>query len=113
MFEKYKLFIKKLSLYLLVLIPLVGFLYYSVMISKSIECSNGEVIHVPKGASLSYVVNEVKKCECFPNPSFLKYAVILTNKNLLYELEMNAQKLSRPNATQNIIKEIEEIVKND
>ena len=80
MFEKYKLFIKKITLYLLVLIPLVGFLYYSVMISKSIECSNGEVIHVPKGASLSYVVNEVEKCECFPNPSFLKYAVILTNK---------------------------------
>ena len=38
---------------------------------------------------------------------------ILNNKNLLDELEMNAQKLSKPNATQNIIKEIEEIVKND
>jgi len=80
MFEKYKLFIKKTALYLVVLIPLVGFFYYSVMISRSIECTNGEVVDIPKGASLSYVVNEVRECECFPNPSFFKYAVILNNK---------------------------------
>lgn len=80
MFEKYKLFIKKITLYLLVLIPLVGFFYYSTMISKPIECINNEVIDVPKGASLSYVVNQVKECDCFPNPSFFKYAVILSNK---------------------------------
>jgi len=49
--------------------------------SKEIECSKNEMILIPKGASLSYLVNEIEKCDCFTNSLFFKYAMILTNKD--------------------------------
>ena len=81
MFEKYKLFIKKTAAYLVILIPLIGFFYFSAMMSRAIDCSDEEILRIPKGASLSFVIKEMEKCSCLPKSTLFKYAMIVTRKD--------------------------------
>jgi len=80
MFSKFKSFIKKKLFHLLILIFLaIILLSYATMI-QPLNCDNTEFI-IPQGASLSYVVNKLEEESCTANGVYLKYMMIVMNKD--------------------------------
>ena len=49
--------------------------------SKPISCSDDFTFFIPQGASLSYVIDELEKHECFSNLVTFKYIMIVMNKD--------------------------------
>ena len=80
MFSKFKLFIKRKIFHLLILIFLaIILLLYGTMV-QPVNCDNTDFI-IPQGASLSYVINKLEEESCIGNGVYLRYMMILTNKD--------------------------------
>ena len=73
-------FIKRKLFHLSVLTFLsIVLLSYSVLI-QPINCQKSDFI-IPQGSSLPYVISELEDCGCLSNGVYLKYMMIITNKD--------------------------------
>ena len=73
-------FIKRKIFHLAVITFLsILLLSYSVLI-QPIQCEKLDFV-IPHGASLPYVISELEKCGCLSNGSYLKYMMIIMNKD--------------------------------
>ena len=73
-------FIKRKLFHLAILIFLsIMLLSYSVLI-QPIQCKKLDFV-IPQGASLPYVITELEKCGCLANGIYLKYMMIIMNKD--------------------------------
>ena len=80
MFSKFKSFIKKKLFHLLILLFLTIILLSYATIVQPLNCDNTDFI-IPQGASLSYVIDKLEEESCITNGVYLKYMMIVMNKD--------------------------------
>ena len=80
MFSKFKSFIKRKISHLLILILLaIILLFYGAMV-QPVNCDKTNFL-IPQGSTLSYVLNKLEGESCIDNDVYLKYMMIIMNKD--------------------------------